>query len=208
MSKVKIVHQLELTWKPHHLHANSGEVILLSGKNGSGKTLWLNRIAGLEPLPEQMHILVNQQAVTKQPLRMLFEGWPTIWLGQTIAEELTFGLPQQVEKELITHTLARWRIPELEMETETATLNRLQSLRLNLASMDLAAPMVALLDNPTDALAVEDGAQLINDITAWAHESKTIVVVTSNRWQDWQQQASQHWQTSSTSTLPQLRGTA
>lgn len=186
------------------LHAASGEIILLSGKNGSGKTLWLHRLAGLDSMPAQMHVAINKNPASKQSVRMLSEQWPPIWLGQSIDEEIRFGLTPQPEQQQIRACLSRWGLSELAMDTQTAALNRLQAIRLSLAGISMANPALALLDNPTDALPEADAVQLITDISAWARDSKTIVVVACNRWHDWQTAATQHWQVLAPDTLPQV----
>ena len=190
------------------LLAKSGEIILISGSCGSGKTLWLHRLAGLVPMPAEIDARINHQPVAKQITRMLFEQWPAIWQGQSVDDELRFGLGYQPDEQQIKAALSRWGVSELAVDCQTTALNRLQAVRVTLAGISMAAPVVTLLDNPTDALPAADAAQLIADISDWARASKTIVVVACNRWHDWQQTATQHWQVLSPDSLPQSRGHA
>ncbi|WP_018294296.1 ATP-binding cassette domain-containing protein [Mariprofundus ferrooxydans] len=201
-------HHLEIRGDEHALRAASGEIILLSGRNGCGKTLWLQRLANLEPLPANIHAVIDQAPLSKQSVRMLSEQWPAIWLGQSIDEEIRFGLNQQPDQQQVSAALSRWGLHDLAAETQVTTLNRLQAIRVSLAAISMATPTLVLLDNPTDALPQHDAATLIADISDWALDSKTIVVVACNRWHDWLPATSQHWQIHSPDLLPQDRGHA
>ena len=187
------------------LAAEAGEVILLTGSVGSGKSLWLKRLAGLIDLPKNTSATI----AGKKPGRaagetlMLFDRQPALWLGQSVAEELCFGLKKAPSSESLTTILADWRLGRLSPTSDLSTLNRLQAVRLHLAAMALAAPKLALLDSPTDSLPEADAITLRDDISAWAEASKTTVVVACNRWQDWQSVATQHWQVTTADDLPQ-----
>jgi len=189
----------------HALHAESGNIIVLSGRNGSGKTLWLHRLAGLEASPAGIRISIDLEPAAKHIVRMLCEQWPAIWLGQRVDEEICFGLNPRPDEQQIRASLSLWGLPELAAATHTTTLNRLQATRVSLAGNTMAEPALLLLDNPTDALPDTDAAQLIADISNWAQGSKTIVVVACNRWQDWLPAATQHWQVLSPDVLPQVK---
>jgi len=196
-------HILELTDSITTLQARSGDIILLTGKVGSGKSLCLHRLAALADIPESMTITLDGTATDKHSVRLLFDRWPCVWLGQTVGQELMFGLntkptPQQFEK-----ILADWGLSGLSIDTELQTLNRIQSLRLSLAAMSLAQADLILLDNPTAALGEQGAHALINDMTDRNLFANTIVVVACNRWQDWQSSASQIWQITTPNAMPQ-----
>ncbi len=203
-------HSLEISSLEERLHAGSGEVVLLTGAVGSGKSLWLQRLAGLVQLPAKIEITIDGTACSTsshpQTIRMLFDRWPPVWLGQFVGEELAFGLSTRPSVANLTSILEKWGISELALDTDLQTLNRLQAIRLSLAAMDLAAPALVLLDNPTAALPQDDASALCNDISNWAEQSDTIVVVACNRWHDWQPAASQEWRICVPDALPQLRG--
>ncbi len=201
-------HTLQLSDAKTSLHASAGEIILLTGHVGSGKTRWLKRLAGLIEAPTGMTVTLDGIVVkkTKQPIRMLFDRWPPVWLGQTVAEELLFGLGKQPEQQDLEQILSEWGLSELALASGLETLNRIQSLRLSLAAMSLASPAIALLDNPTSALAEEDAITLSEEIARRAKQSDTIIVVACNRWHDWHSSASQIWRVNSPDALPQPRG--
>ena len=178
------------------LKAAPGELVLLRGDTGSGKTIWLKRMARLLDMPDGMRL------ESPETVRMLFDQQPPVWLGQNVGEELSFGLKQQPDPDTIDTCLQQWGLSELHPTRQLTGLNRLQAIRLTLAGMALAKPALVLLDAPTDALSVEAATLLCKEISVWAANSDTIVVVASNRWHDWQPVASQTWIAGSTDELP------
>jgi len=192
-----IMHKLRLNNAESCLQAEAGELILLRGDAGSGKSAWLKRMAGLMDLPEAS-MRMSKHAV----VRMLFDRWPCVWLGGNVEEELMFGLGALPSRAQLEETLSNWRLSDLSLTKEVRHLNRLQSLRLSLAAIDLAKPELVLLDNPSAALCEETALILAADIAAWARQSNTIVVVASNRWQDWHTVVTQTWSVSTADQLP------
>jgi energy-coupling factor transporter ATP-binding protein EcfA2 len=199
-------HSLEINSLEERLHASSGEVVLLTGAIGSGKSLWLQRMAGLVEPPAKMGITIDgatsSTSSKPQTIRMLFDRWPPVWLGQYVGEELAFGLSTRPLVTSLTHALEKWSIEKLALDTDLQTVNRLQAVRLSLAAMNLAAPALVLLDNPTAALPQDDAIALCDDIANWAEQSDIIVVVACNRWQDWQHRAQQIWRSKTPDDLP------
>ncbi len=187
------------------ISAHAGEIILLTGDSGSGKSCWLQRIAGLTEPPAGCEIILSTQPTHKSIVRMIPDRWPTLWLGQSVEEELTLGLARAPERARLHQILSAWRLESITSETTTASLNRLQSLRLSLAAASLAKPDLLLLDNPTAALNQSDAAAIIHDIKSEPQLCNAIIVVACNRWHDWRTSAAQIWQTSRANALPNPR---
>ncbi|GAV19547.1 glutamine transport ATP-binding protein GlnQ [Mariprofundus micogutta] len=189
---------LKLSNASASLQAEGGEIVLLRGEVGSGKTSWLKRMARLTALPEGINLNVEE------PVRMLFDQQPPVWLGQTVGEEVCFGLKQQPDLASLNSCLLQWGLSDLQASSPLKHLNRLQAIRLTLAGMAFAQPTLVLLDAPTDALSEKAATMVCNDVSSWARSSNTIVVVAANRWHDWQPVASQTWISSSADELPQV----
>ncbi len=194
--------RLTLSNCTHQLIAESGELILLRGDVGCGKTLWLKRMAGLLDLPAEMNKNINMNPTDHAVVRMLFDRWPCLWLGGSVEEELIFGLGHTASPHELEDVLLTWRLADLSLDHDVQRLNRLQSIRLSLAAIALAKPDFVFLDNPSAALCAETAMLLSQDIAAWLKHSNTIVVVASNRWQDWRTVATQTWSVSAPDHLP------
>jgi len=192
-------YSLKLSDSGHTLEANSGDIVLLNGDTGCGKSLWLKRMAGTLALPKGISLSMPSTAPV---VRMQSDRWPYIWLGGTVEEELVFGLKQPVGNEQLKSALLAWGLSNVLLSTEPQHLNRLQCIRLSLAAMDLAEPSLVLLDNPSAALSQPLALDLANDIAAWVKQSKAIVVVASNRWHDWHTVVTQTWSVSTPDSLP------
>ncbi|PJA32307.1 MAG: ABC transporter ATP-binding protein [Zetaproteobacteria bacterium CG_4_9_14_3_um_filter_53_7] len=201
MSQLNLSRQtLKLSHASSTLLAEAGELVLLRGETGSGKTTWLKRMARLIDMPADVRI------ESAETVRMLFDQQPPVWLGQNVGEEICFGLKHQPDPETLNASLQQWGLSDIHLSSALKDLNRLQAIRLTLAGITLAKPALALLDAPTDALSVEAATLLIKEISQWAVTSNTIVVVAANRWHDWQPVASQIWITGSADELPQVKG--
>jgi len=185
------------------LQAHAGEVILLIGDVGCGKSIWLKRMAGLVDFPDAVNMEMEIQEVPPV-VRMQFDRWPAIWLGGTVEEELTFGLKQQCSTQQLEDVLLAWGLSEISLVAEPQSLNRWQAIRLSLAAVDLAEPTLLLLDNPSAALPESMAKVLSEDIAIWVKRSNTIVVVATNRWHDWRTVAAQTWRVNAPDSLPNI----
>ena len=202
-------HHLEIIGPATALWADPGELILLTGDSGSGKSLWLKRLAGLCPMPENVSASLGGKTIGEgesQHVRMLFDRYPPIWLGQHVAEEINFGLQSRPSAEAMCDTLTQWDIAELSPNDELAKLNRRQAVRLSLAAMDLAKPTLALLDNPTASLTQDEAKAICGNVSRWCRTANLTVVVACNRWQDWFTAADQTWCVKAPDDMPQPGG--
>jgi ABC-2 type transport system ATP-binding protein len=187
------------------LAAARGEVVLLSGSVASGKSMWLLRLAGIQPFSTGVRCQFDGlpwPASSSEKLRMLPDGFDRLWLGSDVGDELGFGLKPRPSDQHMRQMLDAWRVPGLALNASLQSLNRLHALRVALAALTLAKPAIMLLDNPTAALPVEDGALLRQDVRAWARQAGMVVVAACNRWQDWQNDADQRWQCSKEGNMP------
>lgn len=147
---------------------NPGELLLLKGANGSGKTSLMRVIAGMLSL-ESGEILWNGEPVSRQ--RQVFHG-SLVWLAHrsglkgdlTLVENLRFERslrPQSsVEPEQVFERLGIARLKALPLRSLSAGQQR----RVALARMLLADVPLWLLDEPFTNLD-RDGRQLVMQLT-------------------------------------------
>ncbi|MDQ6963059.1 MAG: ATP-binding cassette domain-containing protein [Mariprofundaceae bacterium] len=179
------------------LEVKTGELILLTGGVGFGKSYFLKQLAGLYALPSSITATIPQAD-------MMFDTQPPLWMGQYVSEELNHGLKIQCTDSRMQQILQTWRLHDITPQTPLSQLNRLQSLRLRLATMSLSGQLLWLLDNPTACLPVSDSQELRLDMISWIKKHGCMVIVACNRWEDWQGQYSQHWHIQKQGSWPYL----
>ncbi len=169
------------------LRLEAGGLAVLSGGIGAGKSLWLRRLAGLEPMPAGAAVMLDGAPPPFPPMRVFLreDRRPPIWLAPTLGEEVAFGLPEAARARL-DDALARWELAGLGRDARLAGLNRAQALRAFLAAADLAGARLVLLDEPLAGFPQDEAARMARRIAAWAGEGAgRVVVAVANRWQDW-----------------------
>ena len=199
---------LIITHQHGELAARPGEMVLVSGESGSGKTLFLNRLAGIESLPEKTSITLAGAPLhedTSLSLRMYFDIYPPLWLGRLTRDELLFGL-SDIEEPDIQQALKHWRLNDLPLDTPTERLNRLQHLRLMLAAVQLAEIQLVLLDNPTSSLSTQEQSEFLSDLQDWSMHSNAIVIIACARHEEWLPTVQHHWHIETAQAWPSIHG--
>ena len=147
---------------------NPGELLLLRGKNGSGKTSLMRAIAGLLSL-ESGEILWGGEPVLQQ--RQLFHG-SLVWLAHSSGLKADLTLVENLEFE---RALRPQSAHELEHVFERLGIERLKGLpvrflsagqqrRVAFARMLLADVPLWLMDEPFANLD-QDGRELVIELT-------------------------------------------
>ena len=148
---------------------NAGELLLLEGRNGSGKTSLLKTVAGILE-PEAGEVRWNGEPVRMQ--RQAFLG-ATAWLGHRIGfksdltaiENLRFEASlRPVRTRDIEEALERLGVLRLKKQPLRA-LSAGQQRRVAFARMLLAAAPLWLLDEPFTNLD-RDGRALVTELVA------------------------------------------
>lgn len=147
---------------------NAGELLLLEGQNGSGKTSLLRAIAGLLP-PETGAVLWNDEPILHQ--RQTFHG-NIAWLSHntglkadlTPVENLRFEMSLRPQANVDGEALfARLGIDKLK-RLPLRSLSAGQQRRVALARLVMADVPLWLMDEPFTNLD-QDGRQLVVDVT-------------------------------------------
>ncbi len=171
--------KLALHWQDRCWQPNIGSLVLLTGGSRSGKTLFLQRLAGLEPWPEGMQLSIQAD------IALLQDAAPPLFLGTTIADELSFSLHPKPNHETLLKQLAAWGLSGYGLDDSLSFAGRELALRLFLASATLAHRSLLLLDNPTASLDVPLRECLQQQLLADVQKHQRIGIIACSRWQDW-----------------------
>jgi heme exporter protein A len=159
--------------------ANSGDLIWISGANGSGKTSLLKCLAGLLR-PETGEISWNTKGDNHAQNMIAFHGHidghkPNL----TVEENLEFWSSIYNQKIDLSETINRVGIADISKK-RARTLSAGQSRRVALARLLLKKATYWLLDEP-NAPMDNDGRDLINDLVNAHISNSGIAIIASHR---------------------------
>ncbi len=152
------------------LTARVGDVIVLAGPNGSGKTSLLRLLAGLtSPLGAQAVAVIGRDPAF-MPATMLSEA---VHFAQQDPRDGLVGLTVAGEFRLRRHPLP----PDAAtlQDCAVATLSSGEARRVALAVAEVGSPRLLLLDEPTEGLDVERRARLAQIVRRASHGGAVIV---------------------------------
>ncbi|MGP9543809.1 ABC transporter ATP-binding protein [Psychrobacter sp. AOP7-B1-25] len=190
----------------------SGQVTVLTGASGSGKSVLLRALAGLLPLNSGT-VRLHGDDKPSNTYRDIHETAPVLWrkhvallaqhpqlLDGSVLENLK--MPYQLHAHQSQTFDRDWHVAQLEhldrstdflqqdakhlSGGERQLVNTLRLLQLN--------PQVLLLDEPTAALDIDTSAQLVNLLINWLHTDaqRTLLWVTHDT-KDIMPLADRHW---------------
>jgi ABC-type Fe3+/spermidine/putrescine transport system ATPase subunit len=149
------------------LDVGDGELVVLLGSSGSGKSTILRMVAGLI-LPDEGRILLDERDITRLPpqkrgLGFVFQNY-SIFPNMTIAENIEFGMkirkvPPSRRRARSEHLLELVGLPGLGLRY-SAQLSGGQQQRVALARALAYEPRVLLLDEPFGAVDAKTRTQL------------------------------------------------
>lgn len=191
----------------------AGQVTVLTGVSGSGKSVLLRALAGLSPMTIGDIWLQNdeQSNYTRSSIHHMT---PTHWRSQValLAQQppLLEGsvldnlqLPYHLAAHQHKHFNIDWHIEQLECLGRTAdflqqdayTLSGGEKQLVNTLRLLQLNPQVLLLDEPTAALDVDSSAKLVHLLVSWLRsEPKRTVLWVTHDTHDIMPLADKHWQ--------------
>ncbi|MFW3898079.1 cytochrome c biogenesis heme-transporting ATPase CcmA [Pseudomonas putida] len=165
------------------LQVTAGDMLQISGPNGSGKTSLLRLLAGLMQ-PTQGQILLNGQPLAEQGAEL---ARSLVWIGHaagikdllTPEENLTWlcALHRPASREAIWRALEAVGLRGFE-DVPCHTLSAGQQRRVALARLYLDSPPLWILDEPFTALDKQGVAQLEAHLARHCEQGGMVVLTT------------------------------
>ncbi|MDR3574242.1 MAG: ABC transporter ATP-binding protein [Anaerolineaceae bacterium] len=172
--------------------AQAGEVVLIAGASGCGKTTLARCINGLVPRSYRGElsgsILINGQSISKMSLARISQLVGTVLqdperqiLGTRVVSEVAFGLENLglERREIIqrvNESLQHLAIPHLR-ERETFNLSGGEKQKVALAGVLAMHPSILLLDEPLASLDPASALEALSLVRSLADEGMTVLMV-------------------------------
>ncbi|WP_145409360.1 ATP-binding cassette domain-containing protein [Paenibacillus xylanexedens] len=176
----------------------SGEITLLLGRTGSGKTTILQMLAGLKP-PDKGTILLGDEPIWQQGkvsqsmllrMGMVFQFPEQQVFARTIKREFAYSMrPYQYtetqQKQLITQALGQWDSAkgqidsrQFDLDGSPFALSGGERRRLGLALGTVVDPEWLLLDEPSAGLEASSVLLLLDALAQHRQDGRGAVVAT------------------------------
>ncbi|KAB1140030.1 ATP-binding cassette domain-containing protein [Micromonospora sp. AMSO12t] len=178
------------------LRIDEGELCLVVGRTGTGKSTLLRAINGLVPhfTGGTLHgsVTVDGRDTRRHPPRDLADVVGVVgqdplsgFVTDTVEEELAYGmeqlaLPATVMRKRVEETLDLLGIAELR-DRPLRTLSGGQQQRVAIGSVLTAHPRVLVLDEPTSALDPTAAEDVLAVVTRLVHDLGVTVVLAEHR---------------------------
>ena len=190
----------------------AGQVTVLTGASGSGKSVLLRVLAGLLPMTTG-DVWLQSDAQNRDTRDSIHEIAPMHWRSQValLAQQpqLLEGsvidnlqLPYRLASHQQKHFNIDWHIEQLEnlertsdfLQQDANTLSGGERQLVNTLRLLQLNPQVLLLDEPTAALDVDTSAKLVHLLINWLRRepTRTLLWVTHDT-QDIMPLADKHW---------------
>jgi biotin transport system ATP-binding protein len=169
------------------LQVSEGEFIVISGKNGSGKTVFLRNLNGLYK-PTEGEIIINGISVVENPYKarksvgLVFQDADSQIVGQTVSRDIAFGLenlkiPKNEIKTRVRQALETMNLEE-HADQRARTLSGGEKRRLTIAGVAAMNPSILALDEPFTNLDYPGVLQLLRILVKLKETGHTILLVT------------------------------
>jgi len=174
-----------------NLHIKEGELVVLKGVSGSGKSTILSLIAALTK-PTEGEVLVNEKRISKLPdnfasdyrqqdIGFIFQKYnliPTLSLKENILLPLVPINPKESEaQEKLNRVLEQFQIAHKKDEI-VRNLSGGEQQRVAIARAHVNNPKIIIADEPTANLDEQLSLDFIEILKQLKKEGKTIVIAT------------------------------
>ncbi|MEW6030623.1 MAG: ABC transporter ATP-binding protein [Chloroflexota bacterium] len=172
--------------------AKAGEILLIAGASGCGKTTLIRAVNGLIPRSYKGeltgHVLVHGEDTAKWKLSTISQKVGTVLqdperqiLGTKVLNEVAFGLenlglPREEIYQRVDESLAHLKITHLR-DRDTFLLSGGEKQKVALAGVLAMRPSILLLDEPLASLDPASAAETLDAVRALADEGMTVLMV-------------------------------
>ncbi len=169
------------------LNINKGDFIILTGENGSGKSVLTLLLNGIYT-PTQGEILFNGVPIEKQRLEVrkkvgiVFQDSDTQIVGQTVYDDIAFGLEnlrikrKEIDK-LVKEVLGAVGLAGYEKRVPSQ-LSGGEKKRLSIAGVLCMNPQIIIFDEPFNCLDFAGVKQVLQQMVNLHQMGKTLLVIT------------------------------
>jgi len=185
-----VAHYGTFTLKDISLEVSQGEVFVLLGPSGAGKTLFIETVLGIKP-PDRGRILLDGRDISReQPERRGFSYLPqdlALFPHLSVYDNIAFGLrirrtPAQDIRERVGRIASILGIERLLDRPDIRSLSGGEKQRVALARALVVEPRVLFLDEPFSALDPATKRQLHAEFRrVWRRLGLTVVLVTHDQ---------------------------
>lgn len=149
---------------------STGEILGIIGKSGSGKTLMIQCILGLETLDSGSILFQNQKIseLSKKEMNDLRENKISLLLRQdnifdflTVNENLNIFIDKNQNKEKYNEIVTLLDLDKV-LDQRVENLDWIDYQRVSLATALLRSPEILLLDEPTGNMTAKESEQFMN----------------------------------------------
>lgn len=169
------------------LQVEEGELLLVAGRNGSGKTVLMRHLNGLLR-PTEGEVLLDERPIeedlpaARRKVGLVFQDPDSQLIGQTVREEVAFGpenlkLPREEVDRRVQDSLAAVGLSHLA-DHVPRRLSGGEKRRLAVAGVLVMEPRVIIFDEPFSGLDYPGVRQLLGEIVRLHREGHTIILIT------------------------------
>ncbi len=169
------------------LTISGGELVLLCGRNGSGKSLLLRSLKGLLS-PIKGTILIDGDDLSRHPKKrnraigLVFQDAETQMVGQSVERDLRFGLENlkvdlAEQEERVAEVANLLNLSHL-LNERPRSLSGGEQRRVAIGGVLIMAPKILLLDEPFANLDWDGIRQVLASLVKLKESGVTIVVAT------------------------------
>lgn len=165
------------------LTVNESEIVLITGKTGTGKTTLFKAIAGIIPYVEPFY--VRGKITKKKKAGLLFQNPDTQIIGTTVREDIFLTInsvisSERKQKESFEQIVSLFDLEEL-LDKNTEILSGGERQKLAIATLYASGSEILLLDEPLSQLDKPSRNIVIKTIDTLRQETNTAIIITDHR---------------------------